>query len=382
MREMTSMNIKPAVLRWAAERAGHGNALLAEHFPGVSDWNREEMVLEVGQLRKFAKRTHTSLGLLALSEPLDDSLPLTDFRTPGSRAAGRPKVDLLDTVWLCQMRQDWYRHHVQSQGQEALAFVGSAQVGKDCAEVARKMSDHLGFSVAQREDLDLDQAFRNLADLIENSGILVMVNGCVGSDTSRILDTEQLRGFAIPDRWAPLIFINGTDSSSARMFTLAHELAHIWLGSAAISNLAPQQAAAGPETEKWCNAVAGELLVPEPELRQACRELADVENERAVMKLRRRFRVSATAILIRLRAIGKIAPEWCDRQISGINAREGQVAGGGNLHSIAINRASPLFARAILVEVFEGRMLITEAMNLLNVKQFSVLEEMLRQLTG
>ena len=209
-----------------------------------------------------------------------------------------------------------------------------------------------------------------------------MVNGCVGNDTTRILDTEEFRGFAIPDRWAPLIFINAADSRSARLFTLAHELAHIWLGNAAISNLAPQKAASGQETEKWCNAVAGELLVPEQELRQACRELGDVENEKAVMKLRRRFRVSATVILIRLRAIGRIAAEWCDRQIAIINAREDQRAGGGNFHSIAINRTSRRFARTVLVEAFEGRTLIAEAMGLLNVPEVSTLEGMHRQLAG
>ena len=374
---MTSINIKPAILRWAAERAGHNDALLGECFPGISDWDRDEIALEVGRLRKFARKTRTTLGILALAEPLDEDLPLTDFRTLGSRTTGRPSVDLLDTIWLCQMRQDWYRQHVQSQGQQPLAFVGSAQVGQDYRQVARQISDRLGFAVGQREDLDFDEAFRHLADLIEQAGILVMVNGCVGNDTTRILDTEELRGFAIPDRWAPLVFVNGADAKSARLFTLAHELAHIWLGNSAISNLAPQDVASGHATERWCNAVAGELLVPEQDLRQACRELGNAEDARIVRRLRSRFRVSTAVILIRLRDIGEITSEWHDRQMGIVNAAENRNTGeGGNFYFIAPNRTSRRFTRAILVDAFDGKTLMTEAMDLLNVSKVSTLEKM------
>ena len=100
--------------------------------------------------------------------------------------------------------------------------------------------------------LGIDDAFRRecgswqqfLTSFVQKSeavGFLVMRGGIVRHDVTRKLKTQEFRGFAISDDLAPLVFINAADAKAAQIFTLAHELAHIWIGESGISNINPRK---------------------------------------------------------------------------------------------------------------------------------------------
>ena len=155
----------------------------------------------------------------------------------------------------------------------------------------------LGFDLAERRALRTwTDALRRFIEQVDSIGVLVMVNGVVGNNTRRKLDPEEFRGFALADDLAPLIFINGADTKAAQMFTLAHELAHIWLGESALSNVEPASAPSHA-IEVWCNRIAAELLVPQETLRVAYREGEGLPAQ--LNRLARHFKVSTLVVLRR-----------------------------------------------------------------------------------
>lgn len=241
--------IQPELLAWARERARIEPEVLHRRFPALSAWEDGSKQPTLKQLEKFAAATHAPIGYLLLLEPPEESLPVPDFRTLGDTALSRPSADLLDTIYQCQLRQDWYRDHAVVNSEEPLRFVGSLSVETDVPTAATAMRTALRFAPSERGSTWSD-AFRRLTDHADKIGVLVMVSGVVGSNTHRKLDPEEFRGFALADAVAPVVFINGADTKAAQIFTLAHELAHLWLGESGISD-ADMVRTPGRHVERW-----------------------------------------------------------------------------------------------------------------------------------
>src|SRR3954471_2678076 len=113
---MVSVPVKPELLRWACARAGDTAGDLFVKIPHLDDWIRGEKQPTLNQLEDFAKAAHVSVGYLFLPEPPDEKLPIPDMRTVGGERLRNPSPNLLDTIYACQMRQDWYREHAKANG--------------------------------------------------------------------------------------------------------------------------------------------------------------------------------------------------------------------------------------------------------------------------
>ena len=259
---MIRARVKPELLRWARQRAGMDADKLARRFPKYHEWESGVAVPTLKQVEKLANVIHAPVGYFFLTRPPHEGLPIPDLRTVGSLPVREPSPNLLSTIYLCQQRQEWYREYARTEGEAPMPFIGSETMASEIERVASRMRDALAFEPPRQAAFPTwTEALRGLIDAADSLGVLVMVNGVVGNNTHRGLDPDEFRGFALVDDLAPLVFINGADTKAAQIFTLAHELAHLWLGESALSDSAPN-AVPSHGVEAWCNRVAAEFLVP------------------------------------------------------------------------------------------------------------------------
>lgn len=375
---MTSprVSVKPAVYRWAFERNDLSLEEAAARFPHLPAWIGGDAKPTLKQLEAFAKAMHAPIGAFFDDGPPAEPLPIQDFRTMGSKAVPRPSPNLLDTIHACQVRQAWYQEFAAEEQEEPLDFVGSARLTSAPVAVAAEMRKRLAFDLpARREMTTWTDALRDFVAGADRIGVLVMCSGIVGSDTHRKLDPEEFRGFALADALAPLVFINGADTRSGQMFTLAHELAHIWLGASGVSDSEPVSAPgdeAHDGTEQWCNAVAAELLVPMEEFRQEL-DLEEASVGEEMKRLARVFKVSTLVILRRMHDAGEL-PEWAmwdEYRAELARLRSMPRGSGGDFYRTTTARVGRRFARALIGSTWEGRASFSEAFQLLGVRKMA-----------
>ena len=378
---MNRVGVKPELLRWARRRSGQGAEYLRKRFPKLEAWERGVTMPTFRQLEDFAKATYLPIGYLFLREPPVEELPVTDFRTIGGTEVRRASPNLLDTLYLCQQRQDWYREEARTAGEPPLEFVGSLNTSVEISTAGAIMRDALGFDLEQRRRATTwSDALRQFIEQADALGVLVMVSGIVGSNTSRKLKPEEFRGFVLSDPSAPLVFINGADTKAAQMFTLAHEIAHLWLGESGISNT---QAVSTPDhaVERWCNQVAAELLAPTKLVRDEFDADADLNTE--ANRLARRFKVSTLVVLRRIRDVGGMDHDEFryayQEELGRLQDLQGDRSGGSAIRNVG-PRVSKRLARALIVSTLEGRTSYTESFRLLGVRKLSTFESVAESL--
>jgi Zn-dependent peptidase ImmA (M78 family) len=360
----------PEVLQWARERASLDISFLARKLNvtagKVVQWETTGE-LSLSMAKKLASATRTPLGYLFLAEPLSDKLPIPDFRTVKDAPFTQPSPDLLETIHCMQLRQDWMRDFLTEEGAEKLGFVASATITSDPVDIAHKMRSTLDVTAEwAKSQRTWEDALRHLREKIELSGVLIFLNGVVGNNTRRKLDPQEFRGFALCDEYAPLIFINGTDSKSAKMFTMVHELAHIWLGKNGVSNTATRDFPTIAE-EKFCNAVAAEFLVPQQHLKTLWSQIKNFSEP--YLQIAKHFKVSPIVAARRCQDLRLIDKQTFFSFYDAYMAREHKEemqnkGGGGDFWNTQNVRIGVRFGTAIVIAAKEGKLPFRDAYRL------------------
>ena len=369
---MPTVAVKPELIRWAIDRSGLPMDDLLDKFPKLGEWETNERQPTFRQLEDFAKRTMTPLGFLFLDEPPEETIPIPDFRTAGDTPIDRPSPNLIETLHTMQRRQAWMRDLLIEEGHGQLDVVGSGQGIRNFKSLAQRIRQQLGLDADWAEPLATwEDALRTLRLAIERNGILVFSNSVVGLNNHRGLDPEEFRGFVLCDPYAPVIFVNSADSKSAQMFTLAHELTHVWLGTDGLFNLVKMMPA-GDDAERFCNRVAAEFLIPEYTLKERWDEAQQASEP--FRTIARWFKVSPVVAARRaldLRLITK--PEFYsfyekDRDEWRKAKDKRKKKPGGDFYRTQGVRLGRLFGSAVVRATREGRITYRDAHRLTHLK--------------
>ncbi len=370
---MSNAKINKAMLTWARERSGYALPEFARKLSvteeKLSEWEAGEREITFIQAMSFADKAHVPFGFLFLSQPPVENLPIPDLRTVDSAELKRPSAELMDLLKTMLECQDWYRDYARNQLLQPIAVVGSFRIEHGVAAVVADMRNKLNIPPHPKRG-SWDDYYRDLVKRIEALGILVMRQSSLGHH-SRPFSVEEFRGFAMCDEYAPIIFVNHADAPGARLFTLIHELCHIWIGQTGLSD---GEANTHRVEERFCNAVAAELLVPTDEFRALWR--SDVENwQQNLPDLEAHFHVSPWALARKALTLALISQgeygAFIKAQIDAFKGREASDSGPSFYRSKKA-QISQLFSKAVVSEALNGKLLLRDAGWMLGMKPASV----------
>ncbi len=267
------MAVNPEILAWARDTAGLtvDQAAHALQFQDTRDRSAAQrlIALEAGEeqpsrsvLLRMSKAYRRALLVFYLAQPPRMGDRGQDFRSVpgGTPPEYSPLLDAL--IRDIRGRQTAVRGLMEEIDAPPVDFIGTATMNIPPENLAHRITDRLQFSLDEfRRQPDVNRAFGYLREKIEAAGVYVLLLGNLGNYRTNI-SVDVFRGFAIADPIASFIVINDQDAQAAWSFTVLHEMVHLWLGTTGISSTSTEA-----RIEKYCNDIAGEILLPTAEIR-------------------------------------------------------------------------------------------------------------------
>ena len=390
---MVPAHINGKMLAWARTRAGFELERLAKDSITVTKlkaWEDGDECPSQNQAMRLAQRLGISYAMLFMPNvPVSSDAPIPDLRTVSGQRVKNPSLAFRDVLNATLIRQDWIRDERIEQGDSALNFVGRFTLASDPKKVVADMRRVLELSPSDRANCpDFEAFIKHLVSRAEDLGILVMRSAIVGNDTHRKLDVGEFRGFALSDKMAPVIFINDAEAKAAQVFTLAHELTHLWIGEDGVSDRKPNQDKESTnKVEVFCDQVAAELLVPETEFAKVWKDGPVMNAARVTAK---HFRVSTLVALRRAKDLNRLTfdnftdavnEEYARFRALDAKKREKQKEQekqGGNFWASFDIRNGKALNTAVVTALSNSRATFTEASTILGLSIGSTLRYMKR----
>lgn len=375
---MSQALITPSIITWARERAqlnlDNCAKLLKIKVDKLLMWENGEKKPTLKQAQDIAQKLQVPMGFLYLKEPPKEELEIPDLRTFSNSNKISPSFrKLLHDI---KIKQEWYKDYILENGLSEKFFLENYTLDSKKDEIIVDIIDKLNLRKLIGKSIQPRNFLNSIVKEVEKLDILVMKSGIVGSNTHNKLNLNEFRGFAIYDRYAPLIFINTKDSISAQTFTLLHELVHLWIGESGISSL--DFINIDNEVELFCNEIAANILVPSELLEYYWDDTDNFENH--YEELSKIFSVSTLVILNRLYSLkyidyamyfdySNIEKEKFNK-FSKIKREDRK----GDFYKTLKSKLGTNFSHAIIESTLEGKVSYKEASYLLGTKYSKINE--------
>jgi Zn-dependent peptidase ImmA (M78 family)/transcriptional regulator with XRE-family HTH domain len=384
--------ITPNVLKWARESARMTEetaaAKISVTIDKLKEWEAGTSQPTIRQAQTLAKAYRRPFALFFLPDIPRDFQPLQDFRKSGSKELTTSSIFIIREI---QQKQAWISDVNSENNEEKLSFVGRFTIDDNPQKVAQDILSTLKINPASYKS---ENPIKEWIDAAEANGIFISRTSFI--HTRLKLDSEELQGFAIADPHAPFVFINSDNWNSPQLFTLVHELAHIWIAETGISNEVEPELKHKDKfhpVELFCNEVAANALMPKEIILSF--DTASFQSSKEVFKVARQLGVSSFALLVRALNLGIISTpayqklkreadidfaDYLKREADKkAKQKEKEKPGGPNYYLIQLNRNSRLFTQTVLDAFRGGFIEPTLASNLLNVQvnKFQKLETQL-----
>jgi Zn-dependent peptidase ImmA (M78 family)/DNA-binding XRE family transcriptional regulator len=376
---MVTAYINPEIIRWGRTRLDIPQQVVANKMHVSVDkylsWETGEAFPTINQAMDIGNILKIPFGYLYLSTPPEaDKLPITDFRTIKDLRFQNASIDLRDMINIVLRQQEWYSAYSKEEEKSPLRFIGSFSLIDPLDTVAADIRETLDWpenlfsTVHSRPDY-----LRAIIDICEKTGITVIRSGVVGNNTHRKLNISEFRGFALCDDYSPYIFINSNDCYAGQIFTLAHELAHLWFGKSGISNMNPdeQELDDVQGLERTCNRIAAELLAPESLLPKKSPAI----DYQQIIQLSKDFKISTIVVMRRLldtkmitrKNFFELYDQMLEENTNLERPRATGSSGGGNFYNTLFAKTGKSFTDAVISSIQERRLLYRDAADLLSV---------------
>lgn len=380
------IQIKTSIIRWACNRIGflYSELSASKDFKRLSNEKDGAVSLTLKQAEKLAKVLRYPFVFLLLDSPVTDidKLPIADFRSIEGKEI-KPNINLKEQIEYCQNQQDWFSDYVNTCDLDVFKYNGKFSLHDDPQEVGLKLKEFL--KITYKLSKNANDYLKRLKIILENNGILLS-SSKVLKNTQNRLSLSDFRGFALYDDNAPLIFINGNDSTSAQIFTLCHELGHIVLGQSGVSDVVKNNS---KKIEKWCNEFAANILMPKNDVIETFDQYINISQ--FLQDATKLFHVSTNALLLRIYNLNLIDKDTFDKEWAKAKAlykdylkslQESNGKSSGNYYKTVNSRLSHRLLQSLISSTSVGKTTFRDAAYLLGLKSVSTFDKLVKNSLG